>query len=53
MENTYEEDPVMGDENDPEYRAEMFETFKYIKVQPRELRDQCLRLEYVEWLKSH
>ena len=50
MQNSYEEDPEMGDENDPEYRNEMFETFKYMSVEPEELRDPALRAEYAAWL---
>ena len=52
MQTSYEEDPEMGDENDPEYKAEMFETFGYMSVKPEELRDPAFRAEYAAWLTT-
>ncbi len=52
MQNSYEEDPEMGDENDPEYKAEMFETFRYMNVEPEELPNPAFRAEYVAWLMT-
>lgn len=49
----YLEDAELGDEDDPEYREEMFRTFRHMKVKPEEIRtDQKFAEEYAEWLKT-
>ena len=45
-------DPEPGDENDPAYREEMFETFKFMKIKPEELADPAYRAEYLKWLEN-
>jgi len=49
----FHEDPEPGDENDPEYKEEMFETFKYMGWKPEQLRDPKDQKEYADWLKKH
>jgi hypothetical protein len=47
------EDPEMGDEKDPAYRREMFETFKHMGCAPDDIRtDPKMKKEYAEWLKK-
>jgi len=49
----YLEDPEPHDENDPEYKEEMFETFKYMGLKPEDLRqDKKYAAEYAAWLKK-
>jgi len=49
----YLDDPEPGDENDPEYRLEMFETFKACKIPPEKITtDDAFRDEYAAWLKE-
>jgi hypothetical protein len=52
-ERPYQEDPELGDENDPEYKQEMFETFKVMRWTPDEITDPQYRKEYAEWLEDH
>lgn len=49
----YEEDPPFRDENDPEYKEELFRTFKYLGWRPEDLTtDPVWAAEYAEWLKT-
>lgn len=48
----YDEDPELGDENDPEYMNEIFETFKYMGWKPEDLPDPKDQSEYAAWLKE-
>jgi hypothetical protein len=49
-----EEDPELQDENDPEYKEEQCETFKYRGVKPEQITtDPEFREYYREWLKKH
>jgi hypothetical protein len=50
--NGYDDDPELGDENDPAYREEMFETFRFMGCTPEDLKDPLYRDEYAEWLKK-
>ena len=43
-------DPEPGDENDPAYKEEMFETLKFMKIKPEELVDLVYRAQYIKWL---
>lgn len=42
-----------GDENDPAYEEEMFETHKFMKTDPAMLVDPAYRAKYVAWLELH
>lgn len=48
----YVEDAELGDENDPEYRAEMFEIFRKLRWTPADIRDPDYAARYAEWLKT-
>jgi hypothetical protein len=49
-----DEDPELGDENDPEYREQLFYTFKYSDTKPEDIvTDPEMAKEYAEWLKTH
>ncbi len=49
----YVEDPEPGDENDPAYKLEMFETFKEMGWKPEDLTgDPKYAAEYAVWLKK-
>ena len=48
----YLEDAGPGNDDDPEYQAEMFELFRMRKWKPEDLRDQTYALKYAEWLKT-
>jgi len=53
MERPYLDDPEPGDENDPAYREEMFETFKSMGLTPDEIRtDDKFKADYADWLKK-
>jgi hypothetical protein len=53
LERPYLEDPELGDENDPEYRQEMLETFKSLGLTPADIKtDDKLRADYAAWLKT-
>lgn len=52
MERPYVEDPAPGDENDPEYMDEVFQSFKYMKWKPEDLRDLKDQKRYADWLKK-
>ena len=45
-------DPELHDENDPEYREEMFETFRVLGWKPADIRDSDYAVKYAEWLKT-
>jgi hypothetical protein len=53
MFENYQDDPELGDENDPSYREGMFETYRAIGIKPDELTDPEYRATYVAWLKTH
>jgi hypothetical protein len=44
-------DPELGNEDDPEYKEELFETYRDMGWKPEELTDAKYREEYAEWLK--
>lgn len=48
----YDDDPELGDECDPEYTEEIFETMKSMGWEPEKLPDPKERAEYAEWLKN-
>jgi len=48
----YKEDPELGDENDPAYKEEMFQTFKYMGWSPEQLKDPKDQQEYADWLAN-
>jgi hypothetical protein len=51
----FDADPELGqagDENDPEYQAEMFETFRAMRWKPEDLKDLDYAQKYAEWLKT-
>jgi hypothetical protein len=48
----WQDDPEPGDEDDPEYREEMFKSFEYGKVPPDHIRDKKMRADYVKWLEA-
>jgi hypothetical protein len=48
----YQEDPEMGDENNPEYREEMFQMFRTLGWGPDDLIDRQYASQYAEWLKT-
>lgn len=52
-ERPYDEDPELGDEDDPEYKEEIFETMKSMGWGPEKLTDPAEREEYAEWLKNN
>ena len=45
----YDEDPKLGDENDPEYKDEMFEAFLEMGWTPDQLVDPKDQKEYADW----
>ncbi len=49
----YIEDPVPGDENDPEHKEEMFETFKSMGWTAEMLKDPKDKKEYADWPKEN
>jgi hypothetical protein len=53
MKRRYEEDPVLGDEDDPSYMEEMFETFKELGWSPEKIQDEKYRKAYADWLETH
>jgi hypothetical protein len=48
----YDADPELGDENDPEYKEEMFRTFRFMGTKPEQLVDLISRRHTPEWLKT-
>ena len=52
LEDVYD-DPKPPDEDDPEFKEEMFESFKYKGWKPEDLIDPKDRKEYGDWLKRH
>lgn len=51
MERPYD-DPKPGDEDDPEYKAELFRSFKELGWKPTDLREKTDRDEYTAWLED-
>lgn len=49
---TYNEDPEFPDEDDPAYKAEIFESLLYMEVTPDELKDLAIQKQYRTWLKA-
>jgi hypothetical protein len=47
----YDDDPELHDENDPEYRDEMFRTFQSLGWRPEDLRDKNYAVLYSAWLQ--
>ncbi len=47
---TYDEDPELEDENDPEFKEEMFQTFKHMGWTPDDLKNPGDKQEYAAWL---
>jgi hypothetical protein len=47
------DDPAPLDENDPEVKLEMFETYKHMGSKPEDLGDGKLSRDYAEWLKTN
>jgi hypothetical protein len=49
----YDADPELGDENDPEYKEEMFRSFRHMGWKPEDIAtDPVYAAEYAEWLKT-
>jgi hypothetical protein len=49
----YVDDPTPGDENDPEYQEEMFDTFQSLGWKPEDLNeDDPWRELYRKWLEK-
>jgi hypothetical protein len=48
----YIEDPDPPDEDDPEFKEEMFRTHQAQELTPDDFRDQQEKKEYAEWLKK-
>ncbi len=46
----YPDDPELGDENDPEYKEQLFQTMRYMKTLKLENFDEKFAQEYKEWL---
>ena len=53
MNNEYIEEPDPEDENSPEYKEEMFKTYKEMDWTPEDLTDPVDQEEYRTWLKEH
>ena len=50
----YLDDPELGDEDDPEYREQLFETFQASGQEPEDVRtDDQFRADYAEFLKKN
>lgn len=53
MERPYFDDPELGDENDPAYREEQFETYKAMGWTPDDIKtDDVHRAAYAAWLRK-
>jgi hypothetical protein len=52
IDDNYFDDPKLGDEEDPEYREEMFRTYRFMGTRPEQLHDPAFAAEYAEWLKT-
>ena len=48
----FDDDPELGDEDDPEYQLEIFKIFKLKGWKPEDLFDQEYAKKYAEWLKT-
>lgn len=53
MFENYQDDPEPGDENDPSYSEELFETYRAMDVKPDEFPEPEYREKYAAWLKAH
>ena len=49
----YNDDPELPDEDDPVFKLEMFELFKFRGTNPEKIVDEKFRDEYVNWLKEN
>lgn len=47
----FRDDPELGDENDPEYKEEMFQTYKAMEWKPEDLKHPEDQGEYADWLQ--
>ena len=52
MTREYIENPDPPDEDDAEFKEEMFQTYQHMGWPPEKLRDLKERTEYAEWLKK-
>jgi hypothetical protein len=52
LEDEYDEDPELHDENDPEYQQEMFRIYQSLGWRPEDLHDRAYAEQYAEWLKT-
>ena len=52
MFDNYRDDPEPGDESDPAYKEELFETYKFMGLAPDMFPDPEYRAEYAAWLKA-
>ncbi|HUS20189.1 MAG TPA: hypothetical protein VMZ25_11120 [Terriglobales bacterium] len=43
----------IDDDNDPEVQREMFETYKYMKWTPKDIKDEEMSKKYAEFLKEN
>jgi hypothetical protein len=48
----YDEDPELGDENNLEYKEELFRTFSEMGWTPQDLKNSKDQKEYAEWLNK-
>lgn len=48
----FDPDPEVADEDDPEYQAEMFATFRELGWKPEDLKNPKDTRAYSEWLKT-
>jgi hypothetical protein len=48
----YIDNPDPLDDDDPEYKREIFETYKYMGWSPEEIEDRKEREEYAAWLNE-
>jgi hypothetical protein len=53
MFDNYRDDPEPGDESDPAYKEELFETYRFMGWAPDMFPDPEYRAEYAAWLKAH
>jgi|PersoiStandDraft_1058852.scaffolds.fasta_scaffold271941_1 hypothetical protein len=50
--NDSNEDPELGDENDPEYEEEMFRTYQAMGWKAEAFPDREYAKKYAKWLKT-
>ena len=53
MTRPYIEDPICPNEDDPDYRDEVFITMKSMGWKPEDLKDRKDQDEYAAWLETH